>query len=408
MREVVIVDMARSAVGKHGGTIKDVPALDLIVQVAEVVVERNKSKVKPEMYDYVILGQVKQNTAAANIARNVSLKIGLPEEVPAACVTMACGSGLLSIEEGAEFIRNGFAEIILAGGVESMSGGEFFLSYNSNQAFGTGPVQLLDSIVSGGPGAAPVERYGNIPMGITAENLVDRFHISREEQDVFGLRSQDRALKAIANGDFEAEIVPIKYQKADGSTGTFVVDEYPRVTSMEALGKLKPAFKKDGTVTAGNSSGRNDGAAVALIMSREKADQLGIKPRARFVSAGIAGVDPTIMGRGPVPAVTIAMQKAGLTLKDIDAVELNEAFAGQSLAVFREWKDQWGVSDEWLDQHVNLWGGAIAIGHPLGGSGAIITTKLLHGLERIEGRYGLSTMCCGGGIGVAGIIERLA
>lgn len=407
MREVVIVDMARSAVGKHGGTIKDVLALDLITQVAEAVVERNKAQIKPEMYDYVILGQVKQNTAAANIARNVALKIGLPEEVPAACVTIACGSGLLSIEEGAEFIRNGFADIILAGGVESMSSSEYFLSYTTNQAFGTGAVQLLDSIVAGGPGAAPVERYGNIPMGITAENLVDMFQIPREEQDLFGLRSQELALKAIANGDFKAEIVPVKYRKKDGSRGFFAVDEYPRGTDMEALGKLKPAFKKDGTVTAGNSSGRNDGAAVALIMSRDKADQLGIKPRARFVSAGIAGVNPTIMGRGPVPAVKIAMQKAGLTLKDMDVVELNEAFAGQSLAVYREWKDQWGVSDEWLDQRVNLWGGAIAIGHPLGASGAIITTKLLYGLERIGGRYGLSTMCCGGGIGVAGIIERL-
>jgi acetyl-CoA acetyltransferase (EC 2.3.1.9) len=176
---------------------------------------------------------------------------------------------------------------------------------------------------------------------------------------------------------------------------------------MEALGKLKPAFKKDGTVTAGNSSGRNDGAAVALIMSREKAEELGIKPRARFVSAGVAGVNPTIMGRGPVPATKIAMDKAGLKLKNMDVVELNEAFAGQSLAVYREWQDMWDVSREWLDQHVNLWGGAIAIGHPLGGSGAIITTKLLYGLERTGGRYGLSTMCCGGGIGVAGIIERL-
>lgn len=407
MREVVIIDMARSAVGKHGGTIKDVLALELMVQVAGAVVERNKERVKPDMYDYVIFGQVKQNTAAANIARNVALTIGLPETVPAACVTIACGSGLLSIEEGAEFIRNGFADVILAGGVESMSSSEFFLSYKSNQAFGTGPVQVLDSIVAGGPGAAPVERYGNIPMGITAENLVDMYKIPREEQDAFGLRSQELSLKAIANGDFKAEIVPVKFQKDDGSTGVFDTDEYPRATTMEALGKLKPAFKKDGTVTAGNSSGRNDGAAVALIMSREKADQLGIKPRARFVSAGVAGVDPVIMGRGPVPATQIAMKKAGLTLKDMDAVELNEAFAGQALAVYREWKEIWGVSDEWLDQHVNPWGGAIAIGHPLGGSGAIITTKLLYGLERTGGRYGLSTMCCGGGIGVAGIIERL-
>jgi len=350
---------------------------------------------------------VKQNTNSANIARNMALKIGLPEEVPAACVTIACGSGLLSMIEGCEFISNGFADVILAGGVESMSSSEFFLTYGTNQAFGTGAVNLLDSVVAGGPGGAPVERYGNIPMGMTAENLVDIHHISREEQDEFSLRSQTLALKAIANGDFKAEIVPVKYEKADGSIGVFQVDEYPRATTMEAMAKLKPVFKKDGTVTAANSSGRNDGASVALLMSREKAEELGIKPRARFVAGGVAGVDPTIMGRGPVPATQIAMDKAGLTLKDMDVIELNEAFAGQSLAVYREYQEQWGVSREWIDERTNLWGGAIAIGHPLGGSGAIITTKLLYGMERLGSKYGLSTMCCGGGIGVAGIIERL-
>jgi acetyl-CoA C-acetyltransferase len=407
MREVVIVDMARSAVGKIGGTIKDVLPIDLLSQVAGAVVERNKAKVKPSQYDYVLIGQVKQNTHSANIARNMALKIGLPEEVPAACVTIACGSGLLSMLEGCEFISNGFADVVLAGGVECMSNSEFFLTYKTNQAFGTGAVSLLDAIVAGGPGGAPVERYGNIPMGMTAENLVDIHHISREEQDEFALRSQTLALKAIANGDFKAEIVPVKYTKADGSTGIYQVDEYPRATSMEAMAKLKPVFKKDGSVTAANSSGRNDGAGVALLMSREKADELGIKPRAKFVAGGVAGVDPTIMGRGPVPSTEIAMKRAGLTLKDMDVIELNEAFAGQSLAVYREYQEQWGVSREWIDERTNLWGGAIAIGHPLGGSGAIITTKLLYGMERLGSKYGLSTMCCGGGIGVAGIIERL-
>lgn len=407
MREVVIVDMARSAVGKHGGTIKDVRAIDLLSQVATAVVERNKAKVKPEMYDYVVIGQVKQNSECANIARHLALKIGLPEETPGTSVTIACGSGLLSIEEGAEFIKNGFADVVLAGGVESMSGGEYFLSYKSNLAFGNNPVTILDTIISGGPGAAPVERYGNIPMGLTAENLVVKHNISREEQDQFAFRSQTLALKAIANGDFKAEIIPIKYKKADGTIGFFDTDEFPKKPDIEAMAKLKPVFKKDGTVTAASSSGRNDGAAVALIMSREKADELGIKPRARFVAGGIAGVDPSIMGRGPVPATKIALEKAGLTLKDMDAVELNEAFAGQSLAVYREWEQDWGIDGEWEDKHINPWGGAIAIGHPLGASGAIITTKLLYGLERIGGRFGLSTMCCGGGIGAAGIIERL-
>jgi len=407
LRDVVIVDMARSAVGKHGGTVKELPALELLTPVARAVIERNKAKVKPEMYDYVLVGQVKQNTSCANIARNLVLNVGLPEEVPASSMSIACGSGLLAMMEGYEMICNGFADIILAGGCESMSGSEYFISGKANQAFGTGNIEIKDSLIAGGPGAVPEERYGNLPMGITAENLAAIHHISREEQDKFALRSQTLALKAIAEGDFKAEIVPIPYQKPDGSIGFFKVDEYPRETSMETMAKLKPSFKKDGLVTAANSSGRNDGAGIALLMSREKAEELGLKPRARYVAGSIAGVDPSIMGRGPVPATQKAMEKAGLTLKDMDLIELNEAFAAQSLAVYREWQETWGVSREWFDEHVNRWGGAIAIGHPLGGSGAIITTKLLNGLERTGGRYGLSTLCCGGGIGVACIIERL-
>jgi len=408
MRDVVIVDMARSAIGRHGGTIKDVPFWDLLGQVARAVVERNKPAVVPENYDYVIMGHVKQNTVRANTARNVALMIGLPEEVPAFTDTIACASGLLSIMEGYEFIKNGFADVILAGGVEWMSGGEFFLVDTDNQAFGNGDVTLKDSITAGGPGAAPVERYGNIPMGITAENLVELHNISREEQDRFSLRSQQLAVKAINNGDFKREIVPVRYLRPDGSEAVFEVDEFPRAdTTLEGLAKLRPVFKKDGTVTAGSSSGRNDGAAVALIMSTEKAEELGVTPRARIIACGTAGCNPSIMGRGPVPSTAIAMKKAGFTLTDMDLVELNEAFAGQSLAVMREWKELYGVTDEWIDQHVNLWGGAIALGHPLGASGCIIATKLLHGLERTGKRYGLATLCCGGGIGGALIMERI-
>jgi len=245
-------------------------------------------------------------------------------------------------------------------------------------------------------------------MGITAENLVELHNIPREEQDRFSLRSQQLAVKAIENGEFKAEIIPIEYEKDDGTIGVFDVDEFPRKdTTLEGLAKLKPVFKKDGTVTAGSSSGRNDGAAVCLIMSREKADELGVAPRARILSCGLAGVDPKIMGRGPVPSTAIAMKKAGMTLTDMDIVELNEAFAGQSLAVTREWKKMYRVDDEWLDTRMNLWGGAIALGHPLGASGCIITTKLFYGLERMRKRYGLATLCCGGGIGGAIIIERL-
>lgn len=405
MREVVIVDMARTAIGRMNGTIKDLPAIELVSQLGKAIIDRNREKIKPEQYDYVMLGQVKQNASCANIARNFALRMGFPEEVPATSMTVACGSGLLSILEGYEFIKNGFADIILAGGVEAMSQGEYFLSGTANQSFGNLDTTFKDAILAGGPGAAPVERYGNIPMGITAENLVDIHNIPREEQDQFGYRSQLLAAKAIENGDFKAEIVPIAYTKKDGSTGYFDTDEHPRLTDLDKMAKLKPVFKKDGTVTAGSSSGRNDGAGLAIIMSKEKADELGIKPRARIVGSGIAGVDPSIMGRGPVPSTKVAMEKAGVSLKDMDLVELNEAFAGQSLAVYREWINDWNIDNEWLDKHVNMYGGAIALGHPLGGTGCIITTKLLYGLERTGGKYGLSTMCCGGGIGVAGIIE---
>lgn len=409
MREVVIVDMARSAIGRHGGTIRDVPYWDLLGQTAKAVVDRNGKKIKPTMYDYVMMGHVKQNSIVANTARNLVLMMGLPEEVPAFTDTIACASGMVAITEGYEFIKNGFADVILAGGVEWMSGGEFFLSDKDNHAFGNGAVELLDSIVAGGPGASPVERYGNIPMGITAETLVGIHSISREEQDRFALRSQRLAIKAIDDGDFKTEIVPVRYAKPDGTIGIFDVDEFPRSdATMEGLAKLKPVFKKDGTLTAGNSSGRNDGAAVALIMSREKADALGVTPRARIVACGIAGVDPRIMGRAPVVATHVALKKASLTLTDMDFMELNEAFAGQSLACVCEWKKLYGIGDEWFDEHMNVWGGAIALGHPLGASGCLITSKLLHGLERTGKRYGLATLCCAGGIGGAMIIERLA
>ena len=407
MQEVVIVDMARSPIGRHGGTIRDVPFMDLLGQTAKAIVERNASKIKPEAYDYVIMGHLKQSTLAANTARNLVFSLGLPEETPAFTDTIACASGMLSMMEGYEFIKNGFADVVLAGGVEWMSGGEFFLSDNDNQAFGNGDVSLRDSITTGGPGAAPAERYGYLPMGLTAENLVEMHGISREEQDAFSLRSQRLAARAIDRGDFKAEIVPIRYKKEDGTEGIFAVDEFPRRdTTMEGLSRLKPVFKEGGTVTAGSSSGRNDGAAIAIIMSRRKATELGVRPRARIIACGTAGVNPAIMGRGPVPATAIALKKAGLKFTDMDLVELNEAFAGQSLAVIREWKTMYGVNDEWFDQKMNLWGGAIALGHPLGASGCIITTKLLYGLERKGCRYGLATLCCAGGIGAAMIIER--
>jgi acetyl-CoA C-acetyltransferase len=304
-----------------------------------------------------------------------------------------------------QLIRCGEAETIVAGGTENMSQAVYFIR-NARHGLGTGDHPIEDSLVTGGPGSVPAEIYGPLPMGITAENLADKYGITREEQDSFALDSQVKTARAIREGRFRDEIVPVPIVAPDGQQCLFDTDEHPRMTTQEKLAALPAAFRKEGSVTAGNSSGRNDGAAAVLVMEEEKARCLGMKPRARILSAASSGCDPKIMGIGPVESTRIALERAGLTLGEIDVIELNEAFAAQSLAVVREWI-QWGIDRESLMAKLNPNGGAIAMGHPLGCTGAALTVKCLSELQRVStNRYGLITMCCAGGLGVAMVVEK--
>jgi acetyl-CoA C-acetyltransferase len=319
----------------------------------------------------------------------------LPDTVPAMTLNMVCGSGLRAISLAAQIISSGEADIVLAGGTESMSNAAYALK-KARYGYRMGHDQIIDTMISDGLW----DTFNDYHMGITAENIAEQWGITREEQDAFAAESQRRAIAAIEAGYFDEEIVPVPIPQKKGDPVLFAKDEYPRAgTTAETLAKLRPAFKKDGTVTAGNASGINDGAAMLVVMSREKADQLGLKPLAKIAGIGSAGVDPGIMGHGPVPASKKALAMAGLTIGDIGLVEANEAFAAQSISVVR---------DLGLDlARTNISGGAIALGHPIGASGARIATTLLYGMKRTSARYGLATLCIGGGMGTAIVFERI-
>lgn len=396
MKSVVITSAVRTAQGSMGGTLMNV----LPETLAKIVIENAiaRSGLEKGMVNEVIFGQAKQSTDAPNIARVAALMAGVPEAVPAYTVHRQCASGLQAIINAAFQIQAGYGDIIVAGGVESMSTAPFYLR-KARFGYQAGNGELVDPNTESQPKSQPEDVYGRFTMGMTAENLAEKYKISREEQDQFSYTSQSRAIKAIDEGKFKKEIiaVPVKKKK---ETIDFLVDEFPkRDSNLEKLAKLKPVFKKDGTVTAGNSSGRNDGAAAVVVMSEEKARELGLKPLARFISAGMGGVDPRLMGIGPVPATKQALAHAGLEIKDIGLFELNEAFAAQSLAVIKEL----GLNQE----IVNVNGGAIALGHPLGCSGARISVTLMHEMMERKTRYGLATLCVAGGLGVAAIYENL-
>lgn len=395
MKEVVIVDGVRTAIGRMGGTLRDVEVDFLAAKVIREILER--TGVADDQVDEVILGQAKQSSDSANLARLAALRAEMPIEVPAYTVHRQCGSGLQAIHNAAQQIQCGLADVIIAGGAESMSTAPYYLR---GVRFGlvAGNGELVDPNTESQPRAQPIEKYGNITMGLTAENLAEQYNISREEQDQFSLESQQKAAKAIESGLFKKEIVPYEVKKRK-ETVVFDTDEHPRSTSLEKLAKLRPVFKEGGTVTAGSSSGRNDGASALVIASREAAEANGWQAKARIVSQAVAGVGPEIMGIGPVPATQKALELAGLKLEDIDLIELNEAFAAQTLAV---------VKDLGIDQEkLNVNGGAIALGHPIGATGAILMTKLIHEMERRQVRYGLVTLCIGGGQGISCIVENL-
>jgi acetyl-CoA C-acetyltransferase len=391
MEEVVLVSGARSAIGRLGGVFQNFPASDLAAAVIKAAVER--AGLKPEQVDQVILGCVGQVMEDAYIARHAAIKAGLPIEMPAYAVNRICGSGLEAINTAARWIECGDAEVIVAGGVENMTMMPYYVRY-ARYGYRLGHGQLEDGVqhLLGDP-------FTKVHMGITAENLAEKFGISREVQDEYALRSQQRAVAAIQAGKFKDEIVPIEV-KVGRETKVIDTDEHPRAdTSAEALAKLRPAFKEGGMVTAGNASGINDGAAAVVVTSRRKADELRLRPRLRLVARAEAGVEPSIMGSGPIPAVRKVMKKSGLSLDQMDVVELNEAFASVAAACSQEL----GLDVE----RTNPNGGAIALGHPVGATGAILAVKIMYEMERRQARYGLVTLCIGGGQGIATIFERV-
>ncbi len=392
-REVVIVSACRTPVGSFGGTLKDTPAVELGSLVMQEALKR--AGLNGEQLDEVVFGCVLQAAQGQNVARQAMIKAGIPKEVTAFTINKVCASGLRSISLAAQIIKAGDADIVMAGGMENMSAAPFALEKARN-GYRMGDGKLVDIMIKDGLW----EAFNNYHMGITAENINEQYGITREEQDEFGFRSQEKAAAAIAAGKFKDEIVPVVIKSKKGDI-VFDTDEFPKQTTLEKMASLKPAFKKDGSVTAANASGINDSAAAVIVMSKEKADELGIKPLARIVSYASGGVDPTVMGLGPIPASRKALEKAGLTIDDIDLIEANEAFAAQSIAVARDL----GFADK-MDK-VNVNGGAIAIGHPIGSSGARIFVTLVHEMQKRESKYGLATLCIGGGMGAAMIVERM-
>jgi acetyl-CoA C-acetyltransferase len=392
-REVVIASACRTAVGSFGGSLKDIPTPELGAVVIKEALQR--AGIKGEQVDEVVFGCVLQAAQGQNVARQAMIRAGLPQEVTAFTINKVCASGLRSVSLAAQIIKAGDADIVVAGGMENMSAAPFALN-QARYGYRMGKGELIDCMIKDGLW----EAFNDYHMGITAENINDQYGITREEQDEFAFRSQDRAAAAIAAGRFKDEIVPVTIKGKKGDV-VFDTDEFPKKTDLEKMATLKPAFKKDGSVTAANASGINDSAAAVVVMSREKADELGIKPIARIVSYASGGVDPKVMGLGPIPATRKALDKAGLTIDDIDLIEANEAFAAQSIAVGRDlgWADH-------MDK-VNVNGGAIAIGHPIGSSGCRILVTLLHEMQKRESRYGLATLCIGGGMGASVIVERI-
>lgn len=389
--EVVIVSAVRTAIGSFLGSLKDVSAPDLGAIVIKEAL--NRAGILPKDVDEVIMGNVLQAGLGQNPARQAAIKAKLPENVPSMTINKVCGSGLKAVHLARQAIVAGDADIVVAGGMENMSQAPYLLK-NGRDGFKMGDQKLIDSMISDGLWCA----FNDYHMGITAENLCDRYSITREEQDEFAQQSQVKAAKAIESGKFKEEIVPVEIPQRKGDPVVFAQDEYVKAsTTTEKLGKLRPAFKKEGSVTAGNASGINDGAAAFVIMSKEKAEELGVQPLATILANANAGVDPSVMGIGPVQAVKNALQKADMSLSEIDLIEANEAFAAQSIAVDRELhfdKDK-----------LNVNGGAIALGHPIGASGARILVTLLHEMKRRQAKSGLATLCIGGGQGVATIVQ---
>ena len=401
MGKIFIVAAKRTAVGKFGGSLSNLSAADMSAVVIKDILQ--STHLDPEKMDEVIVGNVLMAGQKQGVARQASIKAGIPDHIPAWGVNMICGSGMKSIITAVNNIKAGEAELVLAGGTETMSGSAFLLPASVRNGIKMGDFNAVDHMVLDGL----TDAFKDYHMGITAENIAEKYAISRQQQDAFAYASQQKAAAAIDGGKFKDEIVPVQIVTRK-ETITFDTDEYVnRTTTPEKLAQLRPAFKKDGTVTAGNASGINDGASFVLVASEKAVKDYGLTPLVEIVSVGQAGVDPSIMGMGPVPAIAKALNKAGLQLKDMDVVELNEAFAAQSLGVMAQLAADHQVDATWFDAHCNINGGAIAIGHPIGASGNRITVSLIHEMKRSGKKFGLASLCIGGGMGTALILRNI-
>lgn len=392
MREVVIVSAARTAVGSFGGVFKNVSAVELGITAAKAAIER--AGITPDQIDEVYIGNVLPAGQGQNVARQVSIGAGVPIEVPAMSINIVCGSGLRSVSLASQLISAGDAEIILVGGTENMTMAPYYVP-TARYGARMGDATMVDGMVHDGLW----DIFNDYHMGITAENIAEKWNLTREEQDQLSVTSQNRAEAAQKEGRFKDEIVPVVIPQRRGEPVVVEDDEFIRKgATIEGMAKLRPAFKRDGTVTAGSASGINDGAAMLIVMSKEKADELGIESLATIKGHATRGVDPSLMGTGPIPASKAALEKAGWTIEDLDLIEANEAFAAQALSVAKELNFD-------MDK-VNVNGGAIALGHPIGASGARILVTLLYEMKRRDAKKGLATLCIGGGMGTTLLVER--
>jgi len=401
MSKVYIVSAKRTAVGKFMGGLSGVKAAQLGGAVIRNIIE--ETKIDPKNLDEVVLGNVLSAGQKQGVGRQAAIDGGVPVEVPAYSVNIICGSGMKAVMLAYNAVKSGEANLIMAGGVESMSKAPYLIPGSTRSGHKMGDFQTVDHMVCD----ALTDAFGGYHMGVTAENIAEKYNLSKESQDAFAMESQRRAILAIDSGKFKGEIVPVEV-KSRRETTIFDTDEHPnRKTNLEKLGKLRTVFKKDGTVTAGNSSGINDGASVMLVASEEAIKKYNLVPLVEIVATGQGGVDPSIMGMGPVPAIKNALKKAGIELKEMELLELNEAFAAQSLGVMTELTRQHDVTMDWFVDKTNVNGGAIALGHPVGASGNRITTTLIHEMKKREVEFGLASLCIGGGMGTALILKNI-
>lgn len=401
MKKVFIVAARRTAIGKFMGSLSPFTPGQLGALVIKEIIR--DSGISPEKVDSVIAGNILSAGQMQGVARQASVYGGIPHEVPAYSINMVCGSGMKAVMNAYAEILSGAADVIIAGGTESMTNSGFVMPGSLRNGNKMGNIQALDHMVTDGL----TDAFNKYHMGITAENIAEKYAITREEQDAFSFASQQKAIKAVDGGIFDKEIVPVEIVTKKETT-VFAKDEFPnRGTSVEKLAQLKPAFKKDGTVTAGNASGVNDGASFVMVVSEDAVKQYGLKPLAEIVAVGQGGVDPAYMGMGPVPAIRKALKNAGMKLSQMQLIELNEAFAAQSLGVIHELIEEHGVTREWINEVTNINGGAIALGHPIGASGNRILVTLVHALKATGKEYGLASLCIGGGMGTAVVIKRV-